>query len=515
MKAIFKDLFRVGLAATASMSVLTVALMFSQNALAQGTYTPNVNDDPTNFPPEAKFIVKTNVGMGQIAEGIIGTEFFFDARTSRDPEKTALLYRWDFNGDGNYDTGFLTEPTISKVFWDMGTFDVKLAVKDGSGQFDHTVKTIKIVRNTKPTAFFTMDPDKGSPAQIFRFNANESFDDQYKSQRLQYRWDFNGDKVYDTDWSSRTFASYTYGYGVKGMQKITLQVKDPNNERSEFTRNLEILENTIPVAVLDIEPKIGTFDTMFRFSGEKSFDDETEFNSLEFRWDTDYNGPDDIIYDSGFARIGYRKFLKFNHPDQRTGTQKIRMDVRDKDGRIGTAIAYIELHWASPYLKMLNDAGIIATRYDNDFNPDKPVSRGEVIKMILKKLGVNVFTIRYEPRFSDVGSSNPNYKYILEAEELGIVEGYPDGSFHPDSSISRSETLAMILRAFNVHILRGGFQFYPDVPKSEWFFQYVDTGTVNELVSGYDTGYFGPHDPITFGEISKMLYQVGELNKTN
>ena len=172
----------------------------------------------------------------------------------------------------------------------------------------------------------------------------------------------------------------------------------------------------------------------------------------------------------------------------------------------------MELHWASPYLKILNDANVIYTKYDSDFNPDTPVKRGEVVKMILKKLNVSVNKVQYDEPFTDVLRSNVNGKYIIKAKELGIVEGYSDGSFHPDGLISRSETLAMILRAFEIPILRGGSAFYSDVPKNEWFFKFVDTGTVNELVSGYDTGKFGPHDPITFGEIAKMLFQAGEFH---
>ena len=478
-------------------------------------YPSNVNDDPTNFPPEASFTTSTNSGMGRPTEGTIGTEFFFDARGSRDHEKSQMTYRWDFDGDGHYDTRFSTEPTISRVFWETGTFQVKLVVRDRDGQFDHEVKTIKIVKNTAPTSFFTIEPEKGSPEQDFRFNANESFDDQYRSNRLEYRWDFDGDGVYDTDWSRTASVHHTYGYGGQGVHRVTLQVKDPENQRDEYTRELEVLENTVPVAVIDISPKVGTFNTMFRFSGEKSFDDETEFSSLKFRWDTDYNGPDDIIYDGNFSRGGYRKTIRFYDDDQKTGIQKIRMDVQDEEGRIGTAIAYVNLHWASRYLKILNDERVISTRYNTSFNPDTPVPRGQVVEMIIKKMGLTVPGSIYEEVFSDVPRNNKYSRYIVKAQQLGIVEGYPDNTFRPDSSISRSETLAMILRAFEIKILRGGFQFYPDVPRHEWFFKYVDTGTVHALVSGYDTGRFGPHDPITFGEIAKILYQVGELNKTN
>ncbi len=506
----YSDMVRVFLSIAVSLGLLTLVLSVSQDALAA-----NVNDDPTNFLPSASFTVKTNSGMGREAEGNIGTKFFFDARTSSDPEDSQLKYRWDLDGDTKYDTDWLLEPTITRVYWDTGVKTIKLLVRDEAGNFDHEVHDIKIVRNTEPTAYFTVEPERGSPAQEFKFNANESFDDQYKVSHLEYRWDFDGDKVYDTDWSPNEFIEHTYGYGYSGVYKVTMQTKDPENARAQFSREIEILENTVPVAIIDIEPKTGTFETIFRFNGEDSFDDETEFRDLKFRWDTDYNGPNDIIYDGNFQKGNYRKSLRYNDDRQKVGTQKVRMEVEDEDGKMGTAIAYVTLHWASPYLKLLNDEQIIFTKYDRFFSPDIPVPRGQVVQMILKKLDVNIFNIEYEPFFTDVAANNKYAKYIVEAKRLGIVNGYGDGTFKPDGYISRAETLAMLLRAFDIKILRNGYQFYPDVPRDQWFFSYVDTGTANGLVSGYDNSTFGPHDFITFGEIAKMLFQAGELKELN
>lgn len=515
-----KETLRVALGLTVSFGLMTAALVVSQGSLAEDARAlvprqppvHHINDDPTDFFPIARFRVTTNAGMGREAEGTIGTEFFFDARQSNDPEGTALKYRWDLDGDGQAETDWFTEPTITRTYWELGQKTIKLIVRDEFGNMDHTVQDIKIVSNTRPTGFFTVEPEQGSPAQKFRFDATESFDDQYKQNRLQYRWDFDGDGVYDTDWVSREIIEHTYGYGYAGIYTVTLQVKDPENGRHTYSREIEILENTIPVAVIEVDPKVGTFGTIFKFSGEKSFDDETEFRDLDFRWDTDYNGPNDIIYDSFFSGGNYRKSIRFDDDSQRVGRQKVRMQVQDEDGKIGTAIAEINLHWASPYLEYFNNENIIFTKYDRNFNPDTPVPRGEVIQMIMKTLGVKKFNISYEQFFSDVPMNQPQAEYIAEAYRRGIVEGYPDGTFRPDGQISRAETLSMILRAFNIRTLRGGFQFYADVPMHEWYFPYVDTGTVHELVSGYDNGRFGPHDPITFGEISKILFQASRMD---
>lgn len=85
-----------------------------------------------NQPPDANFRVSTFGGN-------TNTIFRFDCWDSRDKEEapSALFVRWDFNGDGIFDTNYSQEKEICHQFKHPGEYSVKLEVKDNHSQIDH------------------------------------------------------------------------------------------------------------------------------------------------------------------------------------------------------------------------------------------------------------------------------------------------------------------------------------------------------------------------------------------
>ncbi|HWR63973.1 MAG TPA: PKD domain-containing protein, partial [Candidatus Thermoplasmatota archaeon] len=69
-----------------------------------------------NNPPVATCIAPSTVSMGQ--------EVSFDASLSNDTDGTIVGYRWDFNGDGTYDTDWVTTPVIATTFSSTGSYVV-------------------------------------------------------------------------------------------------------------------------------------------------------------------------------------------------------------------------------------------------------------------------------------------------------------------------------------------------------------------------------------------------------
>ena len=82
----------------------------------------------TNNAPTASFTISPTSGSP-------GDTFEFNASGSSDPEDSLseLLVRWDFNGDGSWDSDWSTQKTVTYIYNDAGTFDVKLQVKDSGG----------------------------------------------------------------------------------------------------------------------------------------------------------------------------------------------------------------------------------------------------------------------------------------------------------------------------------------------------------------------------------------------
>lgn len=79
----------------------------------------------TNRAPNARFVVMPETGFLQDV-------FIFDASSSSDVEDNnqSLLIRWDFNGDGSWDTEYNTEKQAEHQYETAGEYEVMLEVKD-------------------------------------------------------------------------------------------------------------------------------------------------------------------------------------------------------------------------------------------------------------------------------------------------------------------------------------------------------------------------------------------------
>lgn len=106
-------------------------------------------------------------------------------------------------------------------------------------------------------------------------------------------------------------------------------------------------------------------------------------------------------------------------------------------------------HWvvAQRYLgtALVNDIISFGEGY---FRPDDPATRLEVLQFALRMLHTpyNDPPVPAEPpAFSDV-SSDEEWRWIRAGMELGLVEGYPDGTFRPDGPVTRAEAVAIVER---------------------------------------------------------------------
>lgn len=82
-----------------------------------------IDDPPYNSPPIA------DAGGPYTAD--VGSPVIFDGSGSFDPDGDSLQYRWDFDNDGQWDTGWSTEPTAAFTWNDVFQGTVKLEVSDG------------------------------------------------------------------------------------------------------------------------------------------------------------------------------------------------------------------------------------------------------------------------------------------------------------------------------------------------------------------------------------------------
>lgn len=100
-------------------------------------------------------------------------------------------------------------------------------------------------------------------------------------------------------------------------------------------------------------------------------------------------------------------------------------------------------YWAAKEIvAVVNDD--IMTLSGDRFNPEGNMTRIEFVNALLKVLSNENLNVNIENQFSDVTTATPNYDNILRSQQLGLVYGYPDGTFKPNRTVLRSEAQSVI-----------------------------------------------------------------------
>ena len=138
---------------------------------------------------------------------------------------------------------------------------------------------------------------------------------------------------------------------------------------------------------------------------------------------------------------------------------------------------------------------------DGTFGPDRNMTRAEVAQMFYALL--NDQNVPATVSFSDV----PDGAWYADAVEtlasLGMFTGYPDGTFHPNSTITRAEFAAAALSFADM--APSARCSFPDVSAQDWFSPYVASAAEYGWIGGYPDGSFRPSGSITRAEVAVIV----------
>lgn len=120
-----------------------------------------------------------------------------------------------------------------------------------------------------------------------------------------------------------------------------------------------------------------------------------------------------------------------------------------------------------------------------------------------------------ETNLSDV-AGNANEGAIVVANDLGVVTGYPDGTFKPTATVTRAEFAAMMTRALAIpESALKGFKTssFKDVASDHWAVAYLGYCNSKGIMTGYEDGTARPNQTITVNEAMTMICRA--LGYTN
>lgn len=174
------------------------------------------------------------------------------------------------------------------------------------------------------------------------------------------------------------------------------------------------------------------------------------------------------------------------------------------------SIADIANHWAKEEITSLMSQAIIdgiETDGHLSIEPDRSITRAEYVALLTRALNIQAEQSTSDHSFIDTKGHWAEY-YIETAKKSGIVDGYEDGSFQLDRTLTRAELSTMIVRAYKVKTNETVDKAFVDVPSSHWAAHSINTLSVNGIVSGYEGNLFKPEAPATRAESMVMIYRI-------
>jgi uncharacterized protein (TIGR02145 family) len=187
--------------------------------------------DPFGWKPEVSLAAKPD-------SGLTTQTFDFRVAVANLPSGQEEFYvRWDLDGDSTWDQPFSSDPAIPYRFYKKGDHVIRAEILTEDGQRIFLKKKIAIAQGySAPHAAFTIDPPVGNYLNKFTFDAGATRDDEDSLATLKFRWDFDDDGRWETDYSSDPKTVYQFKKALN--YNVRLSVMDPTKRVASEVKTL-------------------------------------------------------------------------------------------------------------------------------------------------------------------------------------------------------------------------------------------------------------------------------------
>lgn len=165
--------------------------------------------------------------------------------------------------------------------------------------------------------------------------------------------------------------------------------------------------------------------------------------------------------------------------------------------------------WCFEAVRFVRESGLMDGYSDGRFGPDETLSRAQLAQILYNKEG------RPEPggeaAFSDVAADTWCAPAVRWAAGRGVAGGYGDGRFRPDAPVTREQLAAMLWRYAGSPAAAGEPDFADGDETGAWAREAVAWAAETGVISGYGDGRLNPRGQATRAQAASMLKRFVEL----
>lgn len=201
------------------------------------------------------------------------------------------------------------------------------------------------------------------------------------------------------------------------------------------------------------------------------------------------NGDDHFAYVQGYKDGMIRPYGLISRAETTTIFFRLLKDSV-RDGNLLTSNTYTDVtdsYWANTAISTMTGLGIVQGRSADTFDPNAPITRAQFAAICAR---FDTGKTYGSQSFSDI-QGHWAQAYIERAAELGWIKGFEDGTFRPDTYITRAQAMTMINRVLNrtpddEDDLLDNMNVWPDCTPNDWFYL-----AVQEATNSHDFKYQG------------------------
>ena len=194
------------------------------------------------------------------------------------------------------------------------------------------------------------------------------------------------------------------------------------------------------------------------------------------------------------------------------GEQELLQGLRAEIGWVFTAEYHQDYRPSSnPVLNSGDHYAYMVGYPDGLIHPEKQITRAEATTIFFRMLtdeSREDFWSKINP-FNDVRPDVWFNNAVSTLTNAGVLNGYPDGNFLPNSNITRAEFAAMAVRFFEGDDEEIKGDAFPDI-KKHWANAEINLAYAKGIIQGYPDGTFKPDQPITRAEAVTIVNRVLE-----
>lgn len=159
-------------------------------------------------------------------------------------------------------------------------------------------------------------------------------------------------------------------------------------------------------------------------------------------------------------------------------------------------------HWAKDAIERWSARGIVKGVSADKFEPNRSVTRSEWVSLLNRAFQLQTGK---ETKFTDVSSDKWYATDVSTAVYGEYIQGFTDGTFRPTATLSRAEAAVTVSKLLKLPATSSEVSFEDQASIKTWSKDFIQSVVEQGIISGYSNHTFQPNKPLTRAEAVSIV----------